>query len=245
MLMVRPRLWRSKRTIVSIPRRNPPSVEYLWKTRRYGPERDHKAARPHPRCVSHRYNGGVPFVIRDFQPTDFDALWSIDQECFPPGISYSEAELKLYIRRRGSFTLVAVDAAAESLDTDSDADLKKKQKNSSILASSKPVAGFLVAEADTRGHGHIITLDVIAAARRFGVGSLLIRTAEDRLGAAGCHSVELETAVDNISALSFYKRHGYSVISTSPRYYSNGVDALVLEKDLSADRVALGISPSK
>jgi ribosomal protein S18 acetylase RimI-like enzyme len=51
--------------------------------------------------------------------------------------------------------------------------------------------------------------------------------------------------VDNISALSFYKRHGYSVISTSPRYYSNGVDALVLEKDLSADRVALGISPSK
>jgi ribosomal protein S18 acetylase RimI-like enzyme len=38
--------------------------------------------------------------------------------------------------------------------------------------------------------------------------------------------------VDNISALSFYKRQGYTVIRTLPRYYSNGVDALVLEKAL-------------
>jgi ribosomal protein S18 acetylase RimI-like enzyme len=44
--------------------------------------------------------------------------------------------------------------------------------------------------------------------------------------------VELETAVDNLSALSFYKRHAYSVVRTFPRYYSNGVDALVLQKDL-------------
>jgi ribosomal protein S18 acetylase RimI-like enzyme len=44
--------------------------------------------------------------------------------------------------------------------------------------------------------------------------------------------VELETAVDNVSALSFYKRQGYNVTKTQPRYYSNGVDALVLEKPL-------------
>jgi ribosomal protein S18 acetylase RimI-like enzyme len=65
------------------------------------------------------------------------------------------------------------------------------------------------------------------------VGSLLLRSSEDRLRATQCRSVELETAVDNISALQFYKRHGYSVIKTSPRYYSNGVDALVLQKDLT------------
>jgi len=63
---------------------------------------------------------------------------------------------------------------------------------------------------------------VIAAARRFGMGSLLLRAAEDRLISAGCRSVELETAVDNAAALLFYKRHGYSVVTTYPRYYSNG-----------------------
>ncbi len=92
--------------------------------------------------------------------------------------------------------------------------------------------GFLVAEAGSRARGHIITIDVIAAARRFGVGSLLLRAAEDRLIVTGCHVVELETAVDNASALAFYKRHGFSVTRTFPRYYSNGMDALVLEKNL-------------
>jgi ribosomal protein S18 acetylase RimI-like enzyme len=47
-----------------------------------------------------------------------------------------------------------------------------------------------------------------------------------------CSDVRLETAVDNLSALAFYKRHGYSVMDTIPRYYSNGVDALLLDKNL-------------
>jgi [ribosomal protein S18]-alanine N-acetyltransferase len=147
----------------------------------------------------------VTFIIRDFHPTDFETLWRIDQTCFPPGISYSQTELKVYMRRRGSFTRVA--------------------------AEGEKIGGFIVAEGN-RGVGHIITIDVIAAARRSGVGSLLLSNAEERLSAKQFRSVELETAVDNVSALQFYKRHGYSVIKTSPRYYSNGVDALVLQKDL-------------
>jgi ribosomal-protein-alanine N-acetyltransferase len=162
----------------------------------------------------------VPFTIREFQPADFDTLWLIDQECFPPGISYSRAELKTYMRRRGSFTLVAVNDATS--------------KHSSASASADgSVGGFIVAEADNRGSGHIVTIDVVHPARRSGVGSLLLRAAEDRLRGAHCRSVELETAVDNVAALSFYKRHGYSVIATFPRYYSNGVDALVLNKDIA------------
>jgi [ribosomal protein S18]-alanine N-acetyltransferase len=151
----------------------------------------------------------VTFVIRDFQPEDFETLWRMDQECFPPGISYSKQELKAYIRRRGSFTLVA---------TASDQD--------------KPVGFIVVHDGST---GHVVTIDVDTSARRAGVGSSLLRAAEDRLRASGCRAVALETAVDNISALSFYKRHGYNVLRTWPRYYSNGVDALVMKKDLSRD----------
>jgi [ribosomal protein S18]-alanine N-acetyltransferase len=177
-----------------------------------------------------RYNGPVPFTIRDFQPADFETLWRIDQECFPPGISYSRTELKVYMRRRGSFTLVAADDGPLAALVPDPANVGKDR---SAAASTKvAVAGFIVGETDGRGQGHIITIDVVAAARRFAVGSQLLRAAEDRLRVAGCRSVELETAVDNLSALSFYKRHAYSVIKTFPRYYSNGVDALVLQKNL-------------
>lgn len=171
----------------------------------------------------------MPFAIRDFQPADFDTLWRIDQACFPAGISYSRAELRFYMRRRSAFTLVA------------EADMPGKNAVNKDLAppdSQKPtaadgrIAGFIVTEAGACARGHVITIDVVLAARRFGVGSLLLRAAEDRLIIDGCDHVELETAVDNISALSFYKRHGYSVVRTHPRYYSNGVDALVLEKKL-------------
>lgn len=186
-------------------------------------EREGQPARPSG------YNDGVPFAIRDFQPADFETLWLIDQTCFPAGISYSRTELKVYMRRRGSFTLVAVGDASEAASPESGRGRKDSPASGSADAS---IAGFLVAEAGGRGRGHIITIDVVAAARRFGVGSLLLRAAEDRLRSAGSGLVELETAVDNISALSFYKRHGYSVTRTFPRYYSNGVDALVLEKSL-------------
>jgi len=149
----------------------------------------------------------VPFVIRDFRLEDFDPLWRIDQECFPPGIAYSRQELKVYVRRRGAFTLVATSLVKDE------------------------IAGFLVAYGGLTGH--IITIDVITAARRSGVGSLLLEAAEERLRAGGSKAVGLETAVDNAAALAFYKRHGYHVVNTWPRYYSNGVDALLLSKSLS------------
>jgi ribosomal-protein-alanine N-acetyltransferase len=159
----------------------------------------------------------VQFTLRDFRREDFDTLWAIDQKCFAPGISYTRPELAAYIRRRGSFTLVA--------------DVTPNHSSSEIQRSLG-ILGFLVAEAGARGSGHIITIDVVPAARRSGVGSKLLVAAEERLCAAHCHSVRLETAVDNREALAFYKRHHYDVVKTVPRYYSNGVDAFVLRKNL-------------
>jgi [ribosomal protein S18]-alanine N-acetyltransferase len=149
----------------------------------------------------------VAIVIRDFNPQDFETLWRMDQECFPPGIAYSRPELKTYLRRPGSFTLVAEDAGQHKIQ------------------------GFLVAHGGATGH--VVTIDVTRGARRLGVGSLLLQAAEGRLHTAGSRAVGLETAVDNLAALSFYKRHGYSVMRTWPRYYANGVDALVLRKQLA------------
>jgi [ribosomal protein S18]-alanine N-acetyltransferase len=155
----------------------------------------------------------VEFRLREYRPEDFQALWRIDQECFPPGIAYSQRELAAYIRRKGAFTIVA----------------QPLEKQGEPAAS---IQGFIVGEVH-RSMGHIISIDVLAPSRRSGLGSKLLMAAEQRLVALNCRSVVLETAVDNTGALSFYKRHNYSVLKTSPRYYSNGVDAFVLGKNLS------------
>jgi ribosomal-protein-alanine N-acetyltransferase len=154
------------------------------------------------------YNSGVNFRLRDLRRGDFDPLWTLDQECFPPGIAYTRFELAAYLRRSGAFTLVA--ASPEGTD----------------------ILGFIVAEANRRRVGHIITIDVRPAARRLGIASELLSATETRLRSAECRVVRLETAVDNRGALAFYQRHHYEVIKTQPGYYSNGLDAFLLQKDL-------------
>ena len=156
----------------------------------------------------------MEFTLRDFRQPDFEALWRIDQQCFAPGISYSRLELAEYLRRPRAFALVA-----------------ESPEDGEAVAPGL-IVGFVVAEAGGRGGGHIITIDVLPEARKIGVGSRLLRAAEERLRAAQCHFVILETAVDNQAALAFYKTHKYHVWRSIPRYYSDGVDALVLKKDL-------------
>ena len=144
----------------------------------------------------------MAFVIRDFKSEDFETLWRMDQACFPPGIAYSKAGTEVLCS-----TARGLHAGRHRTPSDDE------------------IAGFIVVHQNLVGH--VITIDVSPQARRSGVGSLLLQAGENRLRAAGSRAVGLETAVDNLAALSFYKRHGYSVIRTWPRYYSNGVDALV------------------
>lgn len=154
------------------------------------------------------------FCLRNYKREDFYTLWEIDQSCFAPSIAYTQFELRSFIHRTTSFTLIA--EAGES---------------SAAMPTAAHILGFIIAERASR-QGHIITIDVRRETRRLGVGSALLTAAEERLQLWNCPQIRLETAVDNSSALSFYKRHRYSVTKVVPRYYSNGVDALVLEKDL-------------
>jgi ribosomal-protein-alanine N-acetyltransferase len=154
----------------------------------------------------------MDFHIREYRPADFPALYRLDQDCFEPGIAYSRMELMHYLGRRRSFALVAEQTACRPPRID----------------------GFIVVEQDRRNLAHVITIDVAAEARRGGLGSALMEEAEQRLAQQGCPAVYLETAVDNAAAIAFYKRRGYAVLSTIPRYYNGTIDALVMGKKLSA-----------
>jgi ribosomal-protein-alanine N-acetyltransferase len=153
----------------------------------------------------------VEIRIRDYREGELDTLWRIDQKCFEPGISYSAEELEHYMGMRGAFTAVA-EAREDS--------------------RGWQVVGFIVGQRHPRGMGHIITIDVLPNSQGIGVGSRLLQESEARLKTAGCRSIYLETAVDNETALQFYKRHGYYVLKTIPRYYLGRIDALLLGKKL-------------
>ena len=148
--------------------------------------------------------------IRPYQREDFEDLWRIDQECFSAGIAYSRQELASYINHARAFTLIAEEGAG--------------------------IAAFIVAEADPSGIGHIMTIDVRPPFQHSGLGSELLKITEERFATQGCKSVLLEVAVNNLTALAFYKRHGYSVLETIPRYYLDSIDALVMGKRLNSTK---------
>jgi len=80
--------------------------------------------------------------------------------------------------------------------------------------------------------GRIITIDVSPKTQHSGLGTLLISKAEQELKQAGCDYVSLEVAVNNDSALRFYKKHGYVVLKALPNYYLDSIDGLLMGKKL-------------
>lgn len=155
-------------------------------------------------------NEHVAIMLRDSRPGEFQLLWQLDQECFPRGIAYTQRELKHYMEAPGTFTIVAEANATEP----------------------PAIAGFLVGQRHKRGLGHVVTIDVNPSFRREGVGTLLMQAAEQRLEKEGCHSIFLETAVDNSTAITFYQRLGYTVLRTLRGYYMGDLDAFLMGKRL-------------
>jgi [ribosomal protein S18]-alanine N-acetyltransferase len=145
-------------------------------------------------------------IVRRFQPSDLPTLSQIDQSCFPPGIAYLPQELADYISHRSSKTWVAEE--------------------------SGKVVGFVVANRQPAGVGHIITIDVIDGWRQRGVGSALMEVAEGWARKSKLDLMYLETAENNAGAQEFYEARGYRKVDKVDRYYSNSLAAWVMVKRL-------------
>lgn len=142
--------------------------------------------------------------ILPFKSSDLETLYKIDQECFPPGISYSRGELTRFIRHRLAKTWVA--------------------------HSENKIVGFLVLGREPQKVGHIVTIDVVEGRRGTGVGKALMKTAEDWAQREGLGIIYLETAEDNRTAQNFYTAHGYAKVEEIPNYYPNQTTAWVMVK---------------
>jgi ribosomal protein S18 acetylase RimI-like enzyme len=148
----------------------------------------------------------VPMQLRPFRAADLETLLEIDQACFSEGVSYSREEFESFIARPTCRTWVAVE--------------------------SDTVVGFLVADRQANRAGHIITVDVVEAWRRRGVGKRLMDAAEDWAKRLGLRLMGLETAEDNYAAQRFYEGRGYEKVKKIDHYYANGAAAWAMVKKL-------------
>jgi ribosomal-protein-alanine N-acetyltransferase len=151
----------------------------------------------------------VEFLLRPYRLEDFQALYEIDQACFPRGVAYSKRMLRWYLAEPGAECIVAESGGA--------------------------VAGFVLT-ARSGAEGHIITLDVLEPFRRQRIGTALLEAAERGLSAHGVSKVYLEMATTNAAAVAFWQKHGYRTADVLPGYYSNGDDAYEMSKTLTPAR---------
>jgi ribosomal-protein-alanine N-acetyltransferase len=75
----------------------------------------------------------------------------------------------------------------------------------------------------------LLTIGVVPAARRRGVGRLLLQTAIEQAELRRATELLLEVRVDNEPAIRLYESEGFAVLGTRRGYYDRGrIDALTL-----------------
>lgn len=78
----------------------------------------------------------------------------------------------------------------------------------------------------------LLTIGVLPEARRRGLGARLLVTASAEAASRGAARLFLEVAVDNLAALTLYRRFGGTEAGRRRRYYPDGGDALILSLPL-------------
>jgi ribosomal-protein-alanine N-acetyltransferase len=75
----------------------------------------------------------------------------------------------------------------------------------------------------------IATIGVLPEYRGQGIGSALLRACEERIELP---RVRLNVRISNEGAIRLYKNKGYRDVGAWPKYYQDGEDALIFEKEL-------------
>jgi [ribosomal protein S18]-alanine N-acetyltransferase len=91
----------------------------------------------------------------------------------------------------------------------------------------QPEGGLVLARAVV-DEAEILTLGVVPAARRAGLGGTLLQAAMAQAAALGARTMFLEVAAANAAARALYAAHGFTEVGLRRRYYGNGDDALML-----------------
>ncbi len=100
-----------------------------------------------------------------------------------------------------------------------------------VCRSGGEVVGYAIGVLE-KDKGHLLNIAVSKAYQGRGLGKVLLSLVEEEMRKRGARMMYLEVRKDNIRAIEFYESQGYHVSGVKKEYYSDGVDALVMEKKI-------------
>ena len=81
-------------------------------------------------------------------------------------------------------------------------------------------------------NAEVDNIAVAESCRRRGVGKKLLKKLETEAKERGARVILLEVRVSNAPAMTMYLKEGFKRIYVRPRYYPDGEDAVVMQKEL-------------
>lgn len=170
----------------------------------------------------------TPVRLRAMRPVDVDVLLLYESELFGSEAWSRHGYLEELADTELRYYLVAEEVAeevAKSITGDVAEDAGEATAGSGLLGS----AGLMTV-AET---AQILTVGVLPAARRRGIGGLLVRALVAEAVRRRAEEVLLEVRMDNAAARQLYLDEGFQVIGTRRGYYDHGrIDAVVMRREL-------------
>jgi len=144
--------------------------------------------------------------IRRSSPADESFVAALASEAFAPFSRQAESTTRRMLHDPGSVTLIATRGGGR--------------------------VGFVVVEAQGRGHSSIQAIAVPPTERGQGVGQRLMAAAIRWARGGGALNLRLWTAQANVEALALFLKAGFRIVRRVPRFYPRGQDACELSLDL-------------
>lgn len=146
---------------------------------------------------------------RRLEPDDIPGMLTIETACFPAE-AWSEGMVRSQLHRSDAINL--------GLDERAD-------------PSSTALAGLAMGWA-AGGVAELLRIAIAPSRRRLGDGQRLLSAFLAETQARGAEEVWLEVRADNGPALALYLRSGFVETGRRPRYYPDGVDAVLMSARL-------------
>ena len=99
-----------------------------------------------------------------------------------------------------------------------------------VAIEKEKIIGFIIGVKTGIDSLRILMLAVDEKCRRKGMGSALLKRLQFNF--PEIRKIYLETRVDNIEAIQFYKKHGFKIVERARDFYTDGGEAYIMEKIL-------------